>query len=253
MVMQFGQFLDHDLTLSPEQERECTNPDVLSRDQAEDEALRVSFNIDVDENDVFYANRTQSLPITRSDGICGRKIREQFNALTAYVDGSQIYGSDDTVARQLRTLENGLLKVHRLGPTMPTRSQTGLLNEHVRSEDLVGGDIRAIEQPGLASLHSLFVNEHNRIAKEIQQANQELNDEDIFQEARRFVIAELQNIVYNEFLPTVLGADLIKDHKLTLNEDETTVYHEAINPSISNEFATFAFRFGHTLVPNFLR
>merc|ERR1719300_877170 len=232
---------------------ECTNPDVLSRDQAEDEALRVCFNIDVDENDVFYANRIQVLPLTRSDGICHGEVREQFNALTAFIDGSQIYGSDDTLSKQLRTLENGLLKVHRLGPTMPTRSQTGLLDEHFRSEDLVGGDIRAIEQPGLASLHSLFVNEHNRIAKEIQQANQELNDEDIFQEARRFVIAELQNIVYNEFLPTVLGADLIKDHKLTLNEDETTLYHEAINPAISNEFATFAFRFGHTLVPNFLR
>jgi len=253
MVMQFGQFLDHDLTLSPEQERECTNPDVLSRDQAEDEALRVCFNIDVDENDVFYANRIQALPLTRSDGICHGEVREQFNALTAFIDGSQIYGSDDTLSKQLRTLENGLLKVHRLGPTMPTRSQTGLLDEHFRSEDLVGGDIRAIEQPGLASLHSLFVNEHNRIAKEIQQANQELNDEDIFQEARRFVIAELQNIVYNEFLPTVLGADLIKDHKLKLDEDETTLYHEAINPAISNEFATFAFRFGHTLVPNFLR
>ena len=215
--------------------------------------MRVCFNIDVDENDIFYADRIRSLPLTRSDGICHGKFREQFNALTAFVDGSQIYGSDDTLSKQLRTLESGLLKVHRLGPTMPTRSQTGLLDEHFRSEDLVAGDIRAIEQPGLASLHSLFVNEHNRIAKEIQQSNQGLNDEEVFQEARRFVIAELQNIVYNEFLPTVLGSDLIEDQKLILDEDETTVYHEAINPSIANEFATFAFRFGHTLIPNLIR
>ena len=148
MVMQFGQFLDHDLTLTPEQERDCTNPDVLSRDEAEDPALRICFNIDVQDDDQFYANRTQSLPITRSDGICNGNVREQFNSLTAFIDGSQIYGSDEALSKQLRTLKNGLLKVHRLGPTLPTRSQTGLLDEHFRSEDLVAGDIRAIEQPG---------------------------------------------------------------------------------------------------------
>ena len=146
--MQFGQFLDHDLTLTPEQERDCTNPDVIAKDLSENEELRICFNIDVEDDDLFYANRTQSLPITRSDGICNGNVREQFNSLTAFIDGSQIYGSDEALSKQLRTLKNGLLKVHRLGPTLPTRSQTGLLDEHFRSEDLVARDIRAIEQPG---------------------------------------------------------------------------------------------------------
>ena len=88
---------------------------------------------------------------------------------------------------------------------------------------------------------------------EIQESNEGLNDEEVFQEARRYVIAELQNIVYNEFLPTVLGGSLIHNYKLKLENDETTFYNDTVNPSISNEFATFAFRFGHTLIPNFFR
>ena len=230
------------------------NPEVLARDQKDEEELRVCYNIDVEDDDVFYANRTQKLPLTRSDGICSGSVREQFNILTSFIDGSQIYGSDDDLAKKLRTLENGLLKVHRLGPTLPTRSQTGLLDEHFSSEDLVAGDMRAIEQPGLASMHSLFVNEHNRIAEEIQKSDEDLDDEEIYQQARRMVIAELQNIVYNEFLPIILGEKLVKDHGLNLPTTESSSHYEdTINPSLSNEFATFAFRFGHTLIPNLIR
>ena len=230
------------------------NPEVLARDQNDEEELRVCYNIDVEEDDLFYANRTQKLPITRSDGICSGSVREQFNILTSFIDGSQIYGSDDDLAKRLRTLKNGLLKVHRLGPTLPTRSQTGLLDEHFGSEDLVAGDIRAIEQPGLASMHSLFVNEHNRIAKQIKKSDENLDDEEIYQQTRRIVIAELQNIVYNEFLPIILGEKFVKDHNLNLPSIESSsTYEDAINPTLSNEFATFAFRFGHTLIPNFVR
>ena len=134
------------------------NSEVIARDQQDEEELRVCYNIEVEEDDLFYANRTQKLPITRSDGICSGSVREQFNILTSFIDGSQIYGSDDDLAKKLRTLKNGLLKIHRLGPTLPTRGQTGLLDEHFSSEDLVAGEIRAIEKPGLASIPSLFVN-----------------------------------------------------------------------------------------------
>ena len=114
--------------------------------------------------------------------------------------------------------------------------------------------MRAIEQPGLASMHSLFVNEHNRIAEEIQKSDEDLDDEEVYQQARRMVIAELQNIVYNEFLPIVLGEKSVKDHNLNLpNAESSSTYEDTINPSLSNEFATFAFRFGHTLVPNLIR
>ena len=89
--------------------------------------------------------------------------------------------------------------------------------------------------------------------EDMRETNPNLSDEEIFQKARRWVIAELQNIVYKEFLPTILGEKIMEDFQLDLPNDGFTSYDNSINPSISNEFATFAFRFGHTLVPNFFR
>jgi len=87
-----------------------------------------------------------------------------------------------------RAHKDGLLRTHDLGPTLPTRSQTDLLDDHFSSEDLVAGDMRAIEQPGLASLHSLFLNEHNRIAREISEMNEGLDDEEIYQQAEIIIL-----------------------------------------------------------------
>ena len=62
-------------------EKDCLNPEVLARDQKDEEELRVCYNIDVEDDDVFYANRTQKLPLTRSDGICSGSVREALKKL----------------------------------------------------------------------------------------------------------------------------------------------------------------------------
>lgn len=59
------------------------------------------------------------------------------------------------------------------------------------------GDVRVNEQPGLTSMHTLWVREHNRVVNdlvalhgypEVTEADREI----LFQEARRIVIAEYQ-------------------------------------------------------------
>ena len=102
---------------------------------------------------------TDCLPFSRSDAICNQNgHREQINALSSYIDGSNIYGSDISVSEGLRTKDGGELRVHELGPTMPTRKDAGFESGHGQNpKDLIAGDIRAIENPGLASLHSLFL------------------------------------------------------------------------------------------------
>ena len=100
----------------------------------------------------------------------------------------------------------------------------------------MAGDRRAIENPGLASLHTLFLREHNRIASEMNSFEPSWDDEKIFQETRRIVVAELQNIVYNEYLPLVLGENTVPHHV-------ESHYDETVDPSIDNVFATAAYRY----------
>ena len=73
-------------------------------------------------------------------------------------------------------------------------------------------------------MHTLFFNEHNRIATLIYNKHKHTttttastsstttwNDEKIFQETRKIVIGEFQNVVYNEYLPVILGNQFIDD------------------------------------------
>ena len=122
-------------------------------------------------------------------------------------------------------------------------------------ESLVGGDPRATVQPGLTSLYSLFLNEHNRVAQSLKAVDSSLDDDELYQRARIIVTAELQNIVYTEFLPAVVGPAMMNyyDLKLPGDSQKNTNYDRTVNPGIYNEFATVAFRFGHSLIPKALK
>lgn len=66
-----------------------------------------------------------------------------------------------------------------------------------------------------------------------------LTDEQIYQTARAIVVAEMQVITYREFLPILLGRDALPKYR---------GYNPQVDVTISNEFATAAFRLGHTLL-----
>ena len=99
-------------------------------------------------------------------------------------------------------------------------------------------DIRANENPSLAAVHTLFIREHNRLAGRVAAANPTWTDDQIFQAARRYVIALLQHITYDEYLPALLGSPL----------PGYTGYKAGVNPTIATEFSTVGFRVGHSMV-----
>jgi hypothetical protein len=168
--------------------------------------------------------------------------RQQTNELTAFLDGSVVYGSDKDRADALRTFSGGKLKTSK-GNMLPfnTDKLPNTNDAHiVPSEQLyLAGEPRANENIELTAIHALFVREHNLLAAVIAKEYPHFSDEQIFQRARRIVAAELQVITYKEFIPALLGDDALRPY---------TGYKPDVNPGIANEFSTAAFRIGHTLV-----
>ncbi|WDQ16319.1 peroxidase family protein [Rhodopirellula sp. P2] len=216
-VYAWGQFIDHDidLSLTPETDGE-------------------SFDIEVPEGDAYFdpfSTGEATIGLTRSNfadgtGTSVDNPAEQVNSITAWIDGSQVYGSDQETADSLREFVGGRLLI----------TDDGLLPTD-ENDVLMAGDIRAAENIILTSMQTLFLREHNRLADEISAVNASLSDEEIYQEARATVIAEIQSITLNEYLPALLGEDAISEY---------TGYDSTVDPSIANEFSTAAFRFGHT-------
>ena len=75
----------------------------------------------------------------------------------------------------------------------------------------------------------------------------------MIKEARRINIRQYQHIVYNEFLPIVLGRETMRKFNLPAGRGESfsdVPYDDNLDPRVSNEFASAAFRVGHTLIPS---
>ena len=77
-------------------------------------------------------------------------VRRQFNAITAFVDASNVYGSEEDSSHIIRTHLRGEMKV----------DDSNLLP--IVGNERMAGDVRAVENPALASIHNLWVREHNR-------------------------------------------------------------------------------------------
>ncbi len=228
ILWQWGQFIDHDLDLTE------------GADSAE------SANIEVPTDDLFFdpfGTGTQEISLNRSayDETTGTDTdnpREQINQITAFLDGSMIYGSDEERAAALRTFEGGKLKTS--GGDLLPYNEEGLENAGGTSDALfLAGDVRANEQAGLTAMHTLWVREHNWWADQIAAEKPDWTDEEVYLAARAIVIGEIQAITYSEFLPALLGVDALSDYQ---------GYDPSVDPNIANIFSTASYRFGHSML-----
>lgn len=99
------------------------------------------------------------------------------------------------------------------------------------------------------SVHIVFIKEHNRLAVKVKAAQPSWNDEQIYQFVRKIMVAQWQQIVYNEYLPKLLTDKYLTDFNLKPMKPGAGPfqgYSTSMNAALSGEFAAAAFRFGHS-------
>ncbi|XP_066986396.1 peroxidase-like [Macrobrachium rosenbergii] len=238
-----------------------SKPTIIPRRSFNEECAPINIPVD----DEFYSRHGQTcMEFVRSAPapMCTFGPREQLNQHSAYLDGSVIYGVKKETADSLRTFQNGALKaqVTREGQRLLPPSSN--INDGCNIRDkfnngkfcFVAGDGRVNEQLLLTFFQTVWKREHNRLARVLQTFNPTWGDEKLFQEARRIVIAELQQVTYSEFLPAVLGPFVMNalDLNVLTGGRYSTDYDSKLDVSISNAFATAAYRFGHSLIADII-
>ena len=215
----WGQFLDHDINLTREGHDE-------------------DYAIDVPVGDVHFdpfGTGMQTIGFTRSgffdgSGDVADNPRLQVNDITAFVDASNVYGSTEEAANKLRA-EGGKMLIGNddLLPLFPGD----------RGMEFGAGDVRANENVGLTSMHTIFAREHNHWVDWIADQHPKYTDEKLYQAAKSIIEAQIQHVTYTEFLPKLLGENALSEYQ---------GYDATIDPQIATEFSTAAFRVGHTML-----
>ncbi|XP_072409163.1 dual oxidase 1-like isoform X1 [Chiloscyllium punctatum] len=184
---------------------------------------------------------------TTSSGQSPNNPRLQVNHVTTWIDGSSIYGSSHSWSDALRTFSDGLLDTSS-GGLLP-RPSTGLIrlwkmaDPVAKKAGLQGlydfGNARANESPFLQAESIVWLRYHNYLARWFKDKNPNYSDEELFQRARKQVIAIFQNIVFYEWLPAFIGQ----------NGSKYDGYKKQVDPGISPEFQSAAIRIINSLVP----
>jgi peroxidase len=192
-LWQWGQFLDHDIGLTPEHHPLEDAP------------------ISMPAGDPFFDpfhTGTVTMGLSRSiydptTGTDATNPRQQLNLITAFIDASNVYGSDAARAAALRTNDGTGRLATSAGNLLPFNTG-GFENAGGTDPGLfLAGDIRANEQNGLTAMHTLFMREHNRIAGQL--ADSSMSGDAKYEAGCKWVGALIQSITYNEYLPALLG------------------------------------------------
>ncbi|XP_031426883.1 eosinophil peroxidase-like [Clupea harengus] len=274
LITIFGQWTDHDLTFTPH------SPSIRSFNSGtncDESCLRTEpcFPIRIPPNDTrFGRNSDECIPFFRSAPACGTgntghifgaaNVREQLNSLTAFLDVGQVYGADEGLARDLRdlTTDSGLLRVNEgfndsgreLLPFSPMKdmcASRGRITNDTNAEEVpcfIAGDERVDENIGLSSMHTMMMREHNRLARALAKLNPQWSGETLFQEARKIMGGYFQVITFRDYLRHIIGPDILNGPEI----GPFPGYDENVDPSISNVFATAAFRFAHLAIQPFM-
>lgn len=170
----------------------------------------------------------------------------QINQASNRLDLSQLYGDN---VNELRTFTDGKLsESNAVNPTLPDADPE--LCMHKDTDDAVcykSGDSRGNSNPYVTTLYTLFLRLHNLIAKDLKQEKPTASDPQLFEAARTANIAVYQKIVFEEWLPIILGQATVD----RINQQAANA--KDVDQTVSNEFATAGIRFYYSMMPGNLK
>lgn len=182
--------------------------------------------------------------ITSGTGVAG-VVATPINDVTGWIDASVVYGvAYPPGVRQGPTPFQNPVNLREGGQHATTGKLITTSNGRYGPVDnssgqFIFGDPRGSENPDLASIQTLFIREHNWHVDRLAVINPTWSGEQLYQRARNIVIAEIQHITFNEWLPKVVGETAIPEY---------TGFKPGIDATTKVEFAVAAMRFGHSIV-----
>ncbi|XP_075064233.1 dual oxidase 1-like [Mixophyes fleayi] len=211
-------------------------------------------NIEVPAGDEIFdpENKGKSfLPFQRSkwckhSGNSPNNPRYQVNSVTAWIDGSYIYGHSHSWCDALRSFTYGKLesgsdplfpkeaddRVPMWRPVHPSQENKGSWGTYGF------GHSRANENPFLQAESIVWFRFHNYLADKFARVHPQWSDEDLFHHSRKWVIATYQNILMYEWLPAFFPEQVLPYQG----------YNQHVDSSLTNEFQV-VLQFISTLVP----
>ncbi len=206
------------------------------------------------------------------DGTAETGPRQQINEETSFLDLSMVYGNNQELLDLVRADQFDKYGA-RVGQSaklllgdeglLPTIKQVGLdagktsleVLEIYRPDGFGGlpdpatnpdpatfenfyfaGDNRVNQTPLLISQQTVWARNHNYWVDELSKSHPKWTQDQLFEAARSLNEADWQHVIYDEYLPKLLGKHAISEYD---------GYKSSVDPSVINEWTTVAFRFGH--------
>lgn len=98
------------------------------------------------------------------------------------------------------------------------------------------GDNRVNQTTLLISQQTIWARNHNYWVDVLEEKHADWSQDQLFEAARALNEANWQHVVYDEYLPKLLGEQALSEYD---------GYKADVDPSVINEWTTVAFRFGH--------
>ncbi|XP_049768895.1 peroxidase-like [Schistocerca cancellata] len=221
------------------------------------------YPVKIPEDDEFYTEKgVKCMSVVRTmktytmGGYLGPA--QSVSSASHYLDASFMYGSDERHASRIREFSEGRLTTRVLadGRKVLPQVNDSVASCSVSSDEtcFLAGDDRVNQNPLVALETILFVREHNRVADQLSAMNPHWDDERLYQETRRIVIAEYQHIAYTDFLPRLIREDWLAKYNITSRETGFSYcYNASTNPATLAEFTEAVYRMFHGIVQGKMR